>query len=161
MQGTIGGGTQRRLQKGDIILNEITSCYGGYYTQLCVPISLGGDVPDDFTKLLEIHKAMHRTALEELRPGNFISEIEEKVATVAASMGGDFRRAWATQSSELAKAFFKLNTEVKAGMSYVDHPWTEFSSGEGFQGHTIGNTCIVTDGEPEIVHKSTLDLRVV
>jgi len=53
-----------------------------------------------------------------------------------------------------------LDTEVKAGMSYVNHPWTEWASGEGFQGHTIGNTCIVTDGEPEIVHKSPLELRV-
>ena len=161
MHGTIGGGTQRRLQKGDLILNEITSCYGGYYTQLCVPISLGGDMPDDFMKLLEIHKAMHKTAFEELRPGNTISAIEEKVAEVAASHGSDFRRAWATQTSELAEAFFKLNTEIKTGMSYVNHPWTEFSSGEGFQGHTIGNTCIIKDGEPEIVHKSALELRVV
>jgi hypothetical protein len=57
--------------------------------------------------------------------------------------------------------FFRLNTGLKAGMSYVNHSWREFSSGKGFQGHTIGNTCIVTDGEPEIVHKSVLELRVV
>jgi len=29
MRGTIGGGGQRRLRKGDLVLNEITSCYGG------------------------------------------------------------------------------------------------------------------------------------
>jgi Xaa-Pro aminopeptidase len=110
---------------------------------------------------MEIHKTMHQTAFDELRPGNWIAEIESKVAEAAASMGGDFRRAWATQSGELAEAFFKLNTEVKVGMTYVNHPWTEWSSGEGFQGHTIGNTCIVTDGEPEIVHKSPMELKVV
>jgi Xaa-Pro dipeptidase len=161
MQGTIGGGGQRRLKKGDLILNEITSCYGGYYTQLCVPVSLGGDLPKDFLKLLNIHKSMHKTALNQLRPGNWISEIEEKVAAAAASTGGDFRRAWATQSTELAEAFFKLNTEVKAGMSYVNHPWTEWASGKGFQGHTIGNSCIVADTKPEIVHKTSLELRVL
>lgn len=161
IQGSIGGGGPRRLRKGDLILNEITSCYGGYYTQLCVPLSLGGDVPEDFLKLLNIHKAMHKTAFDRLRPGNWISEIEEKVAEVAASFGEDFRRAWATQSTELAEAFFKLNTEVKAGMAYVDHPWTEWASGKGFQGHTIGNTCIVGDGEPEIVHDSPLELRIL
>jgi methionine aminopeptidase len=118
-------------------------------------------VPDDFVRLVEIHKAMHQTAFDELRPGNWISEIENKVAEVATSMGADFRRAWATQSSELAEAFFKLNTEVKVRMSYINHPWTELSTGEGFQGHTIGNTCIVTDGEPEIVHKSPMELKVV
>jgi Xaa-Pro dipeptidase len=159
--GTIGAGTRRRLQKGDLVLNEITSCYGGYYTQLCVPVSLGSDVPDDFIKLMDIHRRMHKTALDQLRPGNWITEIENRVAEAAALMGGDFRRAWATQSVELAEAFFKLNTEVRAGMSYVVHPWTELSSGKGFQGHTIGNTCILTDGEPEIVHKSSLELRIV
>jgi Xaa-Pro aminopeptidase len=161
MRGTIGGGTRRRLKKGDFILNEITSSYGGYHTQLCVPVLLGGDPPENFIKLLEIHQAMHKTAFDGLRPGNWISEIEKKVAEAAASKGGDFRRAWATQTGELAEAFFKLNTEVKPGMSYVNHPWTEHSSGEGFQGHTIGNTCIITDAEPEIVHKSRLELRVV
>ena len=161
MQGTIGGGGPRRLQNGDLILNEITSCYGGCYTLLCVPVSLGGDVPEDFINLLDIHQTMHKTAFDQLRPGNWISEIEEKVAKAAGSSGEDFRRAWATQSTELAEAFFKLNTEVKAGMSYVIHPWTEWASGKGFLGHTIGNTCIVKDGEPEIVHKSPLELRVV
>ena len=161
MSGAIGGGTRRRLQKGDIILNEITSCYGGYYTQLCVPVSLGGNTPQDFMELMEIHKDMHRVAYEELRPGNRISEIEKKVAEVAASHGIDFRRAWATQSTELAEAFFKLDTEVTAGMSYVNHPWTELTSGMGYQGHTIGNSCIITEDGPEIVHKSSLELRIV
>lgn len=161
VRGTIGGGGQRRLKKGDLVLNEITSCYGGYYTQLCIPISLGGDVPDDFMTLLNIHKSMHRTALELLRPGNRIFAIEEKVAEAAAGKGREFRRAWATQSGDLAEAFFKLDTEVKAGMTYVDHPWTELKSGEGFEGHTIGNTVVVTEGEPEVVHKTTLELRIV
>ena len=83
------------------------------------------------------------------------------MAEAAASSGEVFRRAWATQSTELAEAFFKLNTEVKPGMPYLNHPWTEWASGKGFQGHTIGNTCIVKDGELEIVHKSPLELRVV
>jgi Xaa-Pro aminopeptidase len=161
MRGTIGGGGQRRLRKGDLILNEITSCYGGYYTQLCVPISLGRDLPKDFMSLLDIHKAMHRTASGLLRPGNRIFDIEEKVAEVASGRGMEFRRAWATQSGELAEAFFKLNTELKPGMTYVDHPWTELKSGEGFQGHTIGNTFIVTEGEPEPLHRTVLDLRIV
>lgn len=161
MQGTIGGGTRRRLKEGDLILNEITSGYAGYYTQLCVPVSIGGDVPDDFMDLLRIHKAMHAAAFKALRPGNTISAIEAQVAEVADSMGGDFRRAWATQSGELAEAFFKLNAELRPGMTYVNHPWTEARSGEGFQGHTIGNTCIVTEGEPEIVHASAMELCIL
>jgi hypothetical protein len=48
--------------------------------------------------------------------------------------------------------------EMKPGMSYVIHPWTEFSSGKGLQGHTIGNTVIVTGGKPIAVNYSPLDL---
>jgi hypothetical protein len=46
-------------------------------------------------------------------------------------------------------------------MSYVIHPWTEYSSGKGLEGHTIGNTVIITGTEPEQVNKSPLDLVVV
>lgn len=161
MNGAIGEAGTRRLQKGDIILNEITSCYEGYYTQLCVPISIGGDVPDDFMGLLSVHEAMYNAAFYGLRPGTRILELEKKVYNSAASFNPGFGRAWATQTTELAEAFFKADLELVKGMSYVIHPWTEPSSGPGHFGHLIGNTCIVTDGEPEVVHKSALDLRVV
>ncbi len=161
MEGTISGGTARRLNKGDIIFTEITSNYQGYYTQLCCPISLGAKQPDSFKKFLEIEKAMYKLAYEELRPGNTVSAIDTKVAKLAASMGGDFRRAWALQISEAAESFFKLDTELRAGMCYVIHPWVEPRSGKGYNGHTVGNTCIVTDGKAEVVNRSAQDLRVV
>ena len=161
MEGTISGGTARRLNKGDIIFTEITSNYQGYYTQLCCPISLGAKAPDSFKKFLEIEKAMYKLAYEELRPGNTVSAIDTKVAKLAASMGGDFRRAWALQISEAAESFFKLDTELRAGMCYVIHPWVEPRSGKGYNGHTVGNTCIVTDGKAEVVNRSAQDLRVV
>jgi Xaa-Pro aminopeptidase len=161
MEGTISGGTERSLSKGDIMFTEITSNYQGYYTQLCCPISLGTRQPDSFKKFLEIEKAMYKLACDELRPGNAVSAIEAKVAKLAASMGGDFRRAWALQTSEAAESFFKLDTELKAGMCYVIHPWVEPRSGKGYNGHTVGNTCIVTEGKPEVLNRSVQELRVV
>jgi Xaa-Pro aminopeptidase len=161
MEGTISGGTERPLNKGDIIFTEITSNYQGYYTQLCCPISLGAEQPDSFKKFLEIEKAMYKLAYDELRPGNTVSAIDAKVAKLAASMGGDFRRAWALQISEAAESFFKLDTELRAGMCYVIHPWVEPRSGKGYNGHTVGNTCIVTDDKAEVVNRSAQELRVV
>jgi Xaa-Pro aminopeptidase len=161
-QGSVGdtSQSQRKLQKGDIILTELSPSYGGYYAQLCVPISVGGNVPRSFTKLLNIDKEIYQLALEELRPGNTVAAIEEKIFKLA-SRRGDFRRAWALQSVELAESFFKFDVEIKTNMSYVIHPWTEFSSGKGLEGHTIGNTVIITGGEPEQVTRSPLDLIVV
>ncbi|MCG6537835.1 MAG: hypothetical protein L7F78_24730, partial [Syntrophales bacterium LBB04] len=123
--------------------------------------SLGGKVPDPFNKFLEIEKAMYRLAYEELRPANTVSAIDAKVARLAASLGGDFKRAWALQISEAAESFFKLDTELKAGMCYVIHPWAEPRSGKGYNGHTVGNTCIVTESKAEVVNKSVQDLMVV
>jgi Xaa-Pro aminopeptidase len=158
-QGSIGDASQstRKLQKGDLILTELSPSFGGYYAQLCAPIYLGGDPPRSFKELLKIDKEIYYLALNELRPGNSIAAIEEKIFRFASSTG-HFRRAWALQSTELAEAFFKYDLELKKNMSYVIHPWTEFSTGRGMQGHTIGNTVIVTDDEPEQVNKSPLDL---
>jgi len=160
--GSIGDAShsQRTLQKGDIVLTELSPSYGGYYAQLCVPVSVGGSPPASFTDLLEVDKEIYGLALQELRPGNTVGAIDAKVFEVARKKG-DFRRAWALQSTELAEAFFKLDAEIKANMSYVIHPWTEFSSGRGLQGHTIGNTVIITGVEPEQISKLPLDLITV
>ncbi len=158
-RGTIGDASRsrKRVQKGDIILTELSPSYGGHYVQVCVPILVGGKAPRDFTQLLNVDKEIYRVALEELRPGNTTTGIEEKISGFASRMG-KFRRVWALQSVELAEAFFKYEVKIQANMSYVIHPWTEFSSGKGFEGHTVGNTVIVTGGEPEQVNKSPLDL---
>ena len=61
-EGTISGGTNRRLDKGDVMLTEITGNYQGYYTQLCCPIVLGPRVPDGLRQRDEIHRAMYSAA---------------------------------------------------------------------------------------------------
>ena len=122
---------------------------------------MGGKAPDAFKKLVKIHTAIYNLACEELRAGNTIGAVDAKTAKLAASMGGNFKRAWALQLSELAESFFKLDAELQKGMCYVIHPWTEPSSGRGFHGHTVGNTCLVTGGEPEVVHKTPLEVMVI
>ncbi len=162
LQGTIGDSSHspRPLRAGDIILTELSPSYRGYYAQLCVPIFIGTNPPRAFLELLEIDREIYQLALRELHPGNTVGTIEGIVFDFARTRG-DFRRAWALQSTELAEAFFKVDAELKAGMSYVIHPWTEFSSGQGLQGHTIGNTVIITEGEPEQVSELPLDVVTV
>jgi Xaa-Pro dipeptidase len=158
-QGTIGEASHSRkqLRPGDIVLTELSPSYGGYYVQLCIPIYLGKRAPRAFTQLLEIHKEIYWLALDKLRSGKRILQIEEEVFELAAARG-QFRRAWTLQSVELAEAFFKFDVELEPNMSYVLHPWTEYSSGQGFQGHTIGNTVLVTDNEPRQLSRLPLDL---
>jgi len=156
----------RKLKKGDLILNELSPNYGGYYVQQCVPISVGvgeKDMPKSFNDLFGLHKEMYELARSELKPGPTVTDIEKKIAELVSSRG-NFSRALALQVGELAESHFRLNyAEMKAGMTWVNHPWTEPPDGKpGFRGHFLGNTFIVTEGEPEVTSRiNCLELHVV
>ena len=151
------GVSQKKLKKGDIILSEITSCYAGYYTQLCRPICIG-DPPRDFIELFKIHMELYELVRKELRPGNTWNQVDAKVKELALQKR-DFSRAWALQTTELAESGPRYNLELKAGMAIINHPWT--STAGGYEGHTIGDTFIVTEGEPEGLSKLPLEVKVV
>lgn len=158
------GGTNRRLQKGDVILNEITPCYGGYFVQLCRPISLG-EPSDDFMELYEIHREMYRIARNEMRPGNIRSEIDAKVAKFALSKRNLSSASAAMQcmDSILSPPF---RAALAPGQVFTIHPWTnppepDLGAMRGHMGHIIGDTCIVTEGEAECVSKLPFELTKV
>jgi Xaa-Pro dipeptidase len=153
------GGSRRILKKGDIILDEITPSYGGCYTQLCRPISIGPP-PAELMSLYELHTGMYALASEQLRPGHTVEAIEAQVAEFA-SRGGDFARAWNLQSGELIDASVRFRGELKAGMVMVNHPFTEPRSGQGYSGHTIGDTFVVTGDAPQALTRIPFELKTV
>ncbi len=153
-------GSRRKLQKGDIILDELTPSYGGYYIQQLRPISIGKP-PDDFMQLYQLHLELHELALKELRPGNTIDAITAKLVDYA-SKKGDFTRVWALQDCDNSETAFGVtvpsNAEIEPGMTFVNHP---FTSGKVHTRHIIGSSYIVTEGEPECVSKLPIELIVV
>jgi hypothetical protein len=100
---------------------------------------------------------MQQTAYDNFRPGSFVNDIDKVVEEQAATMG-EWRRAWALQSAELAESWYKVNLQLQQGMCYVIHPWAEPSSGKGFMGHTVGYTCVTTEHKPEVLHKTPQDV---
>jgi Xaa-Pro aminopeptidase len=153
-------GTNRKLEKGDVLVDEITSNYKGYYTQLLCPIVIGKRAPAGLVERMRVNNAMYQTACENLRPGAFVMEVEKRVEERAAGMG-QWSRSWALQSAELAEAFHKVNLTIQKNMCFVVHPWSEPASGKGYRGHTIGNTCLVTDGDPEGLNKFPQEIITV
>lgn len=159
------GGTNRKLERGDVILNEISPCYGGYHAQLCRPISLGTP-PDDFMEMLKIHQGIYQLARQEFRPGGTLSEIESKAAKFGLSKR-NFNRAMAGfQNIDSIFNYPMFRGELKAGMVFAIHPWTDppeadMRSKKGHMGHLVGDTCIVTDGEAECISQLPLDVRIV
>ncbi|MDE3077806.1 MAG: aminopeptidase P family protein, partial [Chloroflexota bacterium] len=89
-------GSSRTLQAGDIILNEVTPSYAGYWTQLCRPIVLG-EPSDSFKRQFQVHTELYELACSEARPGRTIAEIGAKLAKLGASHGSAPAGTWALQ----------------------------------------------------------------
>jgi Xaa-Pro aminopeptidase len=161
----VKGRPERKLQKGDIILNELSPNYAGYSVQQCIPISIGiaeKDMPKSFKEIFKLHKEMYKLTCDELRPGITVIALEHKIQKLTSSRGR-FSRAWTLQITEQAEAHFRTDyMEIKSGMVWVNHPWTEVPQGErGHRGHIFGNTLIVTEGAPEVTSRLSLDLVVI
>ena len=164
---TLSGGA-RVLQKGDIIVNEITPSYGGYYTQLCRPISLGPP-DDDFKRLAEIHLAMYEIGRNELKAGVLLEDIEAKIKEVGMKLGKgrfDPNGIWALQSCEIADtSLYKMRGELKPGMCFVVHPkTTDAKIREGSPDyictHTIGDSFIIKEDGNECLSKLPNEITV-
>lgn len=152
-----------RVQKGDLILNEIEPGCEGYYVQACYPISIGGrDLPASFTDLFKLHKDIYSMANDELRPGATVIDIEQKAFDLASFPGG-FGRVWTLEAAEVEEDINKATyAEIRPGMCFVNHPWTEPPAGTpGYRGHLLGNTVIVTGDSPVVHSRMPMDLRVI
>ncbi|MBN2062342.1 MAG: aminopeptidase P family protein [Deltaproteobacteria bacterium] len=165
MQGAITEVTKsrRKLKEGDIILNELSPIFEGYTAQVCVPISIGGQIPQSFKDRMNVDKALYELALNELRQGNRYGEIDKKVFEAAEKLvPGFYKRAWALQPHEIDPALDRITLEeLRPGTVWVNHPWTVPASGKGYEGHTIGNTVIVTEDEPEVTSRWPCEIVVI
>jgi len=70
----VAGGSTRALQKGDLILTEITGTYYGYPGQLIRPIALGPP-PEDLAKLEKLALQLYAEVSDVVRVGNTPREV--------------------------------------------------------------------------------------
>jgi Xaa-Pro dipeptidase len=159
------GGTFRKLKKGDIILNEITPCFGGYYTQICRPIAIGKPA-EDFLEMFEIHKNMYKIACEGYRAGNIISDIDARVKQYALSQRPFTHATGLFQHLDSLNADPNFDLELKAGMVYEIHPWTnppetDMKKKKGHLGHILGDANICTTGSAECVSKLPMEVTII
>jgi Xaa-Pro dipeptidase len=146
--GFIYGPMARKLKKGDIVFNEITPSYGGYWVQLCRAISLG-EPSDDFKRAYEVQEEVYRLAEQELKIGQTVAEIEQKAQASAAQKGYYLKIVLQHIGLQITERI-PLNTLLRPGMCFVNHPWTEYPMDtREVGGHIIGDTFIVNDGAPE------------
>jgi Xaa-Pro aminopeptidase len=73
--------TQRVMQKGDAIVNEVEARYGGYTGQQEQPLFLG-PVPQDAQDLLQVQSEALQAALSVIRPGQTFQSVIDAVTRV-------------------------------------------------------------------------------
>ena len=141
------GGAGRTLGAGDVILNELTPSYGGYWNQLDRPIVLGDTASPELERLLAIHRAMYDAALAELRPGTTMQAVNDHARAIAADLGADPSPAptWAIAHIGLRiRDDIPPSTPLVPGMTFALQPLTQHDGG-AWGGHTIGTTAVVTE----------------
>ena len=156
------GPMDRVLKKGDMVLSEIGPSYGGYWTQLVRPLSLGKP-GDTFKRAMEIQTEMYNMAVEMMRPGTVLADIDAKVREMAKKAGHHPLNAFTMQHTGLDNLDrIPKRTVLRPGMTFVNHPWTEFPpDNPTFGGHTCGDTYIVTEGKPECLSKLPFEISIV
>jgi Xaa-Pro aminopeptidase len=80
---TLTRASHRVLQPGDIIFNELEASWGGYRAQGVVPVAIGQPDPV-FLELMKIQETLFFDALEALKPGTSLGELQRRCAHLAA-----------------------------------------------------------------------------
>lgn len=156
------GPIDRVLKKGDMVMNEITPSYGGYWSQICRPVCLG-EPSDLIKKEFDVHAEIYHTVRDLLKPGNVYGDIDNKVKEIAAKRGYHPQNAFSLQHIGLGIIdVIPKDTVLEPGMVFVNHPWIEFpAANPTMGGHIIGDTYIITNGEPKCINKMPLEIAVV
>lgn len=159
----------RVIEKGDVILSEITACHAGYSTQLCGAISIGTP-DDDLKRLAEIQLAMYEVGRKELKPSALYEDVEKKIKEAGMKSGKDrfdHNLTWALQTCEQGDAdSYIMRDEIKPGMCFVIHPFTvdariREGSPDYILGHIFGNSFIVTNDGNECLSKLPNEITIV
>ncbi|MEO0726304.1 MAG: aminopeptidase P family N-terminal domain-containing protein [Bacteroidota bacterium] len=181
---TIGGGTfpdqmersfrgsPYRYRTGDIVTNELTSEYKGYYTQISKPVSLGTEPNQAFQEYEKINKIIYETLYAKFRPGVKVhSELDETGSDLAKRMSdGAWGCIQSVQPTDLDQTSHQSDVALQPGVSYTLMPWTSQTQGwngsdalppiENWSGYAWGNTLICTKEEPIVLHQTELGMVI-
>ena len=161
INGRIYRGSDRPVQQGDVIFTELTSYYKGYFTQLCVPISVG-DPDEHFLNYLELNKDIYKAAFDAYRPGTTVAAVYAVGRELARERSnGELVSPFSCQSVDFERSFMHENRPIEPGVAYILHPWVMRADRRGYVGHNVGNTVVCTTDEPIVVHQSVQDLVIV
>jgi Xaa-Pro aminopeptidase len=144
--------TNRVIQAGDRIVNEIEAKYGGYAAQAVSPLVLG-KAKGDYQEMVDLSKACFDAVLEKMRPGVTFGALFDTY-TETVERHGNGRFLWnhpmmharglgddgpALLGEEDLERFRRI--ELQAGMVFILKPQVRTAQGKGRA--SIGDTVVV------------------
>ena len=161
--------TQRVLQRGDRIVNEIEAKYGGYAAQSVSPLVLGKPA-GEYQEMIDLSADCFNAILAQMRPGVTFGELFE-VYTGTIQRHGAKKFSWnhpmmharglgddgpALLGDKNLDKFSKI--ELQTGMAFILKPqvrWAEMKDRA-----SVGDTVVVTDTGARRLGKHPLELIV-
>jgi Xaa-Pro aminopeptidase len=75
-----------RLEKNELITNEVNAIIGAQLTQVCQPLVLG-PIPEAWKPVIELHKEVYEAGLESIKPGVSFGTLVDRVNGVDSRLG--------------------------------------------------------------------------
>ena len=158
--------SHRTLEKGDIILTELSPSYGGYWVQFCRPVALGQ--PDkEFEKLYDVVLEAYKLGVSMLKPGLSSKNINDAITQLIESKGlvslvyanVSEKGIHMTNASDSVQAAILGEMAIEPGMTFVNHP--SAANPQKTKGMLIGDMFVVTNNTPRNLNKSPLKLTII
>ena len=158
--------TDRIVQRGDVIIGEITPCIGGLFVQICRTMVLGEPSPVVREKYGILHKAMG-LGMAAAKTGAPASDIAAAInGTFIESGYEDYCRPpfMRVRGHGLGCGSFAPGsledgnkTKLEEGMTFIIHP-NQYIPETGYL--TLGDTVVMTDSKAESLMRSSWDIFV-
>ena len=137
--------TFRKLEIGDIIVNEISAKYGGYWAHPHQPLCVESPPSREYAKMFDVCLESLESGLKKLVPGKKFAEVTEAFLAPIESEG--FSSTVAPYQGLGLNQTEPLGEEVLEGMVIGVQPWV--SNREGTKGINIGETYSVSSSGPQ------------
>jgi Xaa-Pro dipeptidase len=161
---TIRPPTDRRLERGDVIIGEITPCYRGYLAQLCRTFILG-EPTNDQLRVYDMLMAAEHAGLAAAVPGQPTSGIAKDINAVISKAGyaeycvPPYMRSRGHGLGTGGVAPLDINESstlvLERNMTMVIHP-NQFVPETGYM--MCGDHVVIEDGGPRLLTQTPLRL---
>ena len=158
--------TDRVVQRGDIIIGEITPCIGGLFVQICRTVVLGEPAPVVREKYAILHKAMG-LGMEAAQTGAPASAVAKAINGTFIEYGyAEYCRPpfMRVRGHGLGCGSFAPGsleddnkTKLEEGMTFIIHP-NQYVPETGYL--TLGDTVVMGKSKAESLMKSSWDMHI-